>query len=401
MIKKLRRKFVLIATGSVFIVLLAIIGTANIINYKSINKSLDAKIDFIMNWGGSFDTLPPGEHGTLSPEAPFDTRYFTVLFDRNGNVQNVDTGRIAAVSHTDAIKFATKVHQHREHDGFFRIYKFDSFKTDGGIMYVFVDAERELNSYRAFLITSITSSVVGLTAVFFLVLFLSKYALRPIEESYEKQKRFITNASHELKTPITIIDANAEVIEMDYGESEWTVGIKKQTRRLSELTGKLVMLARMQEYNAMREYADFSLSAAVSESAEPYTAICEATGKTIKLDVEDNVNLYGNEAQIRQLMSLLLDNASKYSNNAGEISVSLKQIGHAKEITVTNTVDSVSRGNLNRFFERFYREDESHNSATGGFGIGLSVAEAIVKSHKGKIEASSPDGKSVVFNVTL
>lgn len=401
MISKLRKKFVLIATGSVLIVLLAILGTANIVNYNSINRSLDKKLDFLMRWGGNFDTLPPGEHGSLSPEAPFDMRYFSVLLDKDGEVQKVDTGRIAAVSRSEAIKLAKSVFNHRERDGFCKIYKFDSFKSTDGIMYVFLDAERELDSFYTFLIASIVSSIIGLTAVFFLVLFLSKYALRPISESYEKQKSFITNAGHELKTPITIIDANAEVIEMEYGKSEWTDGIKKQTRRLGELTNKLVMLSRMQEYDTRHESCEFSLSVAVSEAAEPYKAIAEASGKTLNLNIEDEITLVGNEAEIRQLISLLLDNAAKYSNDGGEISLCLKQNGRSREITVTNTVDYVKPGNLNRFFERFYREDSSRNSKTGGFGIGLSVAEAIVKSHKGNIEAFSPDEKTVTFRIML
>lgn len=490
MLKKLRRKFIAIAMLSVSIVLIAIVGTINIANYISTNEALDARLKLIAGNGGTFpdlleqknmgvegnktdninkgtptlkeppsgktDVQPPEDmnqadlnendikendlkrHG-ISPESQFDTRYFTVTINSNGEVENIDTSKIASVSSENAAEYAKKLWKSGKKgdskNGFSESFKYRTVGEGGSTMYIFLSCQRELSTIRAYILASVGISVFGLVVVFVMIYFFSGKILKPVSESYEKQKRFITDASHEIKTPLTIIDANTEVIEMMEGENEWTSSTRKQVARLTSLTEKLVFLSRMDEEATKLEMLEFSLSDAILDTAEPFKTVARTKGKKLTIDVTDGILYTGDEKTIRQLVSILLDNAMKYSgcSNAGfekgninknnlnktiqtqndcattinpapEIEISLKQSGKNRIITVWNTVDetaNIKKGRQDILFERFYRSDTSHNSKTGGFGIGLSAAYAIVKAHKGKITAESKDGRSIKFTIVL
>ena len=408
MLKRLRRKFIGITMCSIVLVLGSIIGIINLANYWNINNNADALLSVLAENDGVFPRVgdmegsgqkpPPRD---MSPEAPFNTRYFTVVLRLDGTVFSVDTGRIAAVSSEEAAEYAAQLYAQGKTGGFFENYKYQAHACNEGIMYIFLDCNEELETFYSFLFVSILASLIGILLVFALVLFFSKLAVMPVAESYEKQKQFITDASHEIKTPLTVIDANTEVLEMESGENEWTKSIKNQVKRLASLTEKLVFLSRMEEENAALQMADFSLSEAILQTAQPYEAIAEVQGKTLSLEIERNVSYYGNEASLRQLISLLLDNAMKYSNPGGSIAVQFRTAGKNKVLSVKNTVSHIQKGKLDMLFERFYRLDSSRSSQTGGYGIGLSVARAIVTAHKGKISAQSDDGRSILFTIVL
>ena len=497
MLKKLRRKFIAIAMLSVSIVLIAIVGTINIANYMSTNEALDARLKLIAGNGGTFpdllergsrgeegnktdesinketptpkeppsgrtDVQPPEDmnqadlkddnlkendlkrHG-ISPESQFDTRYFTVTINSKGEVENIDTSKIASVSSENAAGYAKKLWKSGKKgdgkSGFADNCKYLTVDEDGATMYIFLSCQRELSTIKTYILASVGISVFGLLVVFVMIYFFSGKILKPVSESYEKQKRFITDASHEIKTPLTIIDANTEVIEMMEGENEWTSSTRKQIARLTSLTEKLVFLSRMDEEATKLEMFEFSLSDAILDTAEPFKAVAQTKGKKLTIDVTDKILYTGDEKTIRQLISILLDNAIKYSgcssvscengninkknlnktnlnettqtqNNfvtttgdpAPEIELTMRPSGKNRIITVWNTVDdtaNIKKGRQDMLFERFYRTDASRNSKTGGFGIGLSAAYAIVKAHKGKITAESKDGRSIKFTIVL
>lgn len=481
MLKKLRRKFIAIAMLSVSIVLIAIVGTINIANYMSTNEALDARLKLIAGNGGTFpdllergsmgeegnttddsinkgtptpkeppsgrtDVQPPEDmnqadlkddnlkendlkrHG-ISPESQFDTRYFTVTINSKGEVENIDTSKIASVSSENAAEYAKKLWKSGKKgdgkSGFADNCKYLTVDEDGATMYIFLSCQRELSTIKTYILASVGISVFGLLVVFIMIYFFSGRILKPVSESYEKQKRFITDASHEIKTPLTIIDANTEVIEMMEGENEWTSSTRKQVARLTSLTEKLVFLSRMDEEATKLEMLEFSLSDAILDTAEPFKAVAGTKGKKLTIDVTDKILYTGDEKTIRQLISILLDNAIKYSgcssvscekatqtqNNcvtagdpAPEIELTMRPSGKNRIITVWNTVDdtaNIKKGRQDMLFERFYRTDASRNSKTGGFGIGLSAAYAIVKAHKGKITAESKDGRSIKFTIVL
>ena len=432
MIKSLRKKFIAIAMCSVFFVLAGIVGTINVINFANVNNTANSRLAYISENGGelqmvklhgneNFDgTAPPNEEQppeldkeqmtkdfkekfkNLSAETPFDTRYFTATVDGSGTVVAVNTGNIAAVTEEEAQNYAEELAQKGKTGGFYgNGYKFTTLETDEGTMYIFLDCSREFSTFYSFLTASVMISLAGLALVFVLVVIFSKMAVKPVAESYEKQKQFITDAGHELKTPLTIIDANTEIIEMDYGESEWTESIKNQVKRLAELTQNLVFLSKMDEDSSKLNLADFSISDAVYDTAQSFEAVAKSNGKELEIEVEDNLSYCGDEYSIRRLVSLLLDNALKYSSDGSKIEIALSQSGKDRILTVKNSADSVEIGSLDKWFERFYRADASRNSKTGGSGIGLSTAKAIVEAHKGKIHAESKDGKTIVFTAIL
>lgn len=373
-------------------------------------------------------------HG-ISPESQFDTRYFTVTINSKGEVENIDTSKIASVSSENAAEYAKKLWESGKKgdgkSGFAESCKYLTVDEDGSTMYIFLSCQRELSTIKTYILASVGISAFGLLVVFVMIYFFSGRILKPVSESYEKQKRFITDASHEIKTPLTIIDANTEVIEMMEGENEWTSSTRKQIARLTSLTEKLVFLSRMDEEATKLEMLEFSLSDAILDTAEPFKAVAGTKGKKLTIDVTDKILYTGDEKTIRQLVSILIDNAIKYSgcssvscekgnlnktiqtqndcvtttgDTAPEIELTMRPSGKNRIITVWNTVDdtaNIKKGRQDMLFERFYRTDASRNSKTGGFGIGLSAAYAIVKAHKGKITAESKDGQSIKFTIVL
>lgn len=419
MIARLRKKFILIAMGSLIAVLAVLMGAINVVNYVKMDRSSDAVLSLLVQNGGSFpqrgqmdavqppdDATPPSgtrsdflTRGGFSEETPYETRFFSVTLSSDGTLQSVNTGKIAAVSTDDAVAMAQALFTAGKTAGYSGYYKYLAADTDGGVLYVFMDCTRDLSSFRNFLAISLLASAAGILAVFVLVLVLSKRAIRPVAESYEKQKQFITNAGHEIKTPLAIIDSCTEVLEMEQGENKWTAGIRGQVARLSGLTKQLVSLARMDE-NAQLETAEFSLTDAVRETLEPFALLAEKNGLRLTSELQEGVTLRGNEQMIRQLVSILADNAVKYAADGTQIRFSLARRGKRALLTSENEAESLTPGSQNQLFDRFYRGDASRSSEKSGYGIGLSMAQSIVQAHSGKIEARS-DGKSLTITALL
>jgi signal transduction histidine kinase len=406
MVEKLRRKFIIICVGAVFTVLFFIAFFTNLSNYSQIGRNADELLNILVENDGYFPRekdhkpeykLPP----KMSPEAPFSTRFFTVKIDNAGNLIQVDTGKMASTSTKEAVQYTNKVLESNKIGGFMNNYKYTIAVKDYGYLLIFVDCGRDLQMFYSFLKSSITICVIGILAVFILVLIFSKRAIRPIVESYEKQKQFITDASHELKTPLAIINTNTEVLEIDYGQSQWTESIHNQVSRLSTLVEGLVSLTRMDEERNEFLKTDFSLSNLVIETVGQFQQLSKNYNKELLLQIEKDVFYYGNEEAIMQLISILIDNALKYSLKDSVITISLKKQGKRYILETTNEVENLPIGNYNMLFERFYRLDNSRNRKLGGYGIGLSIGKAIVLKHKGKITAESHNGRTIIFSVQL
>ena len=434
MIQNLRKKFILVAMLSTLVVLAAIMGVVNISNYKEVLDRADEMTTLLEKNDGKFPEEPKadgeevpqkpdgntagdmiGENNDqqvppekpendrehFSVETPFETRYFTVTMDEKGEVTACDLDRIAAVDEDTAEEYAKNVSGKSGTTGFMGIYRYRVTKTGNGTKYVFLDCRREISNFQAVLITTVSVSGLGMAAVFVLVVIFSRMVFRPVEESIQKQKRFITDASHELKTPLTIIDANTEVMEMESGESQWTQSTRKQIQRLTGLVQQLVALSRLDEEKGLQDIAEFDLSEAVSESVQPYGALAQTKEKHLTLNIEGGLMYIGDEKSIRQLSGTLMDNAVKYSSEKGNIALTLKKKGKKILLEVYNDADGLPQGKLDVLFERFYRLDSSRNSGTGGSGIGLSVAQAIVQAHKGKITAENKTGNGLTITVLL
>ncbi len=406
MIRRLKTKFIILAMTTLVLLLTVILVGMNLINYNSVVEEADKILSFLSQNKGTFPEFGGGEppHGNLppqmSPETPYESRFFSVLLNAEGDVIFTDTSKISSVGENEAVEYTESAIEKGKEVGFVGSFRYIIKTEPMGTRITFLDCGRTLDAFYSFLHTSLFMATSGLIVVFFVIFFISGRIINPIAESYAKQKQFITDAGHEIKTPLTIINANVDILEMELGEeNECLSDIKSQTLRLRSLTDDLVMLTRMEEAEDNMQKIDFPVSEVVADAAHPFAVLASTQGKTLSLSIQQLLSLNGNDKAITQLTSLLLDNALKYSAANSEISLSLSKQGHSVVLTVANATEhEIEPSHLDRIFDRFYRADTSRNSETGGHGIGLSVAKAIVTAHGGKITASVP--KPHVFQIT-
>lgn len=413
MIRKLRIKLILASMLSLFAVLCVILGIAGMVSYQKITRSADRVLGILEENGGNFPEPSrrrpdkPGDEKEFlgdhrfSPELPYESRYFSVSLDSQGNPIETDTGKIAAVDEEEAIAYARNIWEKGREKGFVDDYRYLVDQTQEEIHIVFLDCGRDLNAFSVFMASSILVAGAGLAAVFLLLLFVSGRIVRPFSENYEKQKRFITDAGHELKTPLTIIDADAELLEMDLGENEWLGEIRNQTKRLTNLTNSLVLLARMEEEQPRIPWIEFPLSDVAEEAVTSFQALAKTQNKNLTWEIQPMISMKGDETALRRMIAIFLDNAVKYSQEGGRIRLTLEKQKNQIRLSVFNTAYQVQKKDLPYLFDRFYRTDQSRNSQTGGYGLGLAIAAAIVSAHKGKITAATEDEKSLLITVTF
>lgn len=423
MIKKLRIKFITASMLSLALVLLVILGGINAMSYRKAVADADAILAVLAASQGRFpQKMLPGENGGFpkeppesktfgdgmlrkrgfSDETPYESRFFSVLLDEKGQVLGTDTGMIAAVDQSTAGEYARQVWSSGRSRGFLGDYRFIRSGEDGGVRVIFLDCGRSLSNFRAVLLASISISLLGLLAVLLLLVLFSRRIVTPVAESYEKQRRFITDAGHEIKTPLTIIGADADLLELEWGENEWLTDIKRQTQRLTGLTRDLIKLSRMDEERPQLSCIEFPLSDVTEEVVQSFQGPAKAQKKELVMEIQPLLSFTGDENAIRQLVSILLDNAVKYSPEGGKISVGLEKEGRFVKLSVSNTTaQPVEREQLNRLFDRFYRADSSRSQATGGYGLGMSIARSIVVAHRGKIQATSPGENILTVLVSL
>lgn len=413
MLKKLQIKFIAIAMfalGSLILVqtltvngisiyqrdvrikeILQVITTNNGVLPHGYNENEGNYLDDFFNPFGKFE---------ITVETPYSTRYFVVEM-RNNIVTKISTDNIAAVDDDEAFDYACRVYQTEPGFGTVDYYRYLYTQNGDRSMIVFMDFQNEIKEAATLFSISSTVSLGALLVLLVCIYFLSKNALKPVVESINKQKQFITDAGHELKTPLAIISADAEVLEMCEGENEWLTSIKNQTRRMNILVKNLVELTKLNEAQDTSARSSFNISKAVIETASDFESRARVSEQGFILSVSPDIKYYGNEAEIRQLVSILCDNAIKYTNTGGKIKISLYKSGTSIYLNVFNTADYVDPTNVSKLFDRFYRGDSSRSRDTGGYGIGLSIAKAIVDRHKGKIKAIANGTKEITFIVIL
>ncbi len=405
MFRNLRVKMVGATMMTLMVVLIVIITAANLFNYREMVIETDLTLSILASNEGKFPESYEqwGQKEFLdSPELAYETRYFFVVLSEDGEVESTFTDQIAAVDEETAAQYAQKIYEKGRKRGFVDSYRYLMSTTDTGSSYViFLDCNRVMNNVRSFAFASIWASLFGFAGVFIIMVFVSGRIVKPFVDNYEKQKRFITDAGHELKTPLAVIDADTEVLEMDFGENEWLTDIHNQTKHLTALTNDLIMLSRMQEKGSETQMQNFDLSAISVEIADSFRTLAMTQEKTLECDVEQGIILHGDEKAIRRLVSILLDNAVKYSEENGRIVLTVKKQRHSIRLSVYNTTNQINKESLPHLFDRFYRADSSRNSMTGGYGLGLSIAATTVSMHKGKIVATTEDGKSLLITATF
>lgn len=422
--QRLRNKFVLTALLSLFIIVVLIIAFLNILNFVQIRSRADRLIEVLYENDGSF---PPPEENDTRPqvprepqitswllllkndfsinrdrEMPFETRYFYADFDADGTLTQLNTDHVAAITEETATEYAARARDSSRSKAFLGGYRYRIYtKEDGGMQVIFVDCNSDLAGAGILLKTSLFIGLAALVLMYVLVRILAGIATAPVVESLEKQKRFISDAGHELKTPLAIISANVDVLEMTGMKNEWTGSIRNQVRRMTALITNMLTLTRMEEEASRELYAVCSLSEIAEEAARNYEAVAAASHKTLETRISPGIHVFGELRSLEQLMGLLLDNAMKYSAPESQVLFTLSQDKKIR-LTVENTCtqETLPQGNLDRLFDRFYRGDASRTS-TGSFGIGLSAARAICQGHGGTITAERVRENAIRFTVLL
>lgn len=417
MIQRLRIRFITVYMLALTLVLLVSLGSLNWMNYRRMISDADTLLTMLSSNNGTFpaqsqwdnprwDRPPrtPDHRGQrlLSPETPFESRFFSVRLDAQGNPQAIDLGRIAAVDQDTALQYAQTVLCSGKQKGFLLDYRYLASQQEDSTLIIFLYRGKSLAQFREVLLGSIEISLLVLAGVLLLVILLSPRVVKPFAETYARQRQFVTDAGHELKTPLTVIQADADLAELDCPDSEWIADIRRQAQRLTGLTQDLITLARMDEATAVMQAVPFSLSDAAEDTVQSFLSLAKQHDLTVTADIPPFLTCMGNEQDIRKLLSILLDNAVKYTPSSGQILLTLEKKNKWLSLRVDNTLknpmDSVQ---LNSLFDRFYRADASRNSTVSGYGLGLSIAQSIVFAHKGTIQAQCPDDLTLSFRITL
>lgn len=406
MIRSIRRKFILIAMASLLgtmAVLCAAIGAGN---RCATTSRVDKAIFILHQNGGTF--LPPGSrldpsdfNFQVTPETAFETRYFIVELTPQRELKSVDLEHIAALDRQTVVDTVSRIIEAGTERGYVEHYRFGIFPhEDGGSTIIVLDCFLQLQAVNNMLRITVSMFLACAVIVFVLLLFLSKRAIRPFVDNLERQRQFVTDASHELKTPLAILSADIGLLRDAYGDDQWLDSAGVQITRLDRLIKNLVELARTEEMVREEAVEVLDLSEIARAGADAFEPLAEADGKLLTAEIGDKLKVKGVRDNFFRLFSILLDNAVKYCDPSGTIRLSVTARGRSVYISVSNPCAGVDTAQLPRYFDRFYRADSSRARATGGYGIGLSTAKAIVTRHKGRVFNHYGDGV-ITFTAVL
>ena len=397
MLKKLRRKFILISMLSVFFVLASTIAAINISNYASIENSSKSTLTEIIKNGlddkgpedrsrAPGDGEKPPEGGV--PEKPGfrQSNYFISVFDANGNLKDYNYNHIFYLSEKQCKDLSLKVYKNQLTGRRYETFRFTK-EVKNKLTYVaFVDIKLELENANKFLLISSLVSVGSYALLFGLIIIASRIAFKPSEDAYKKQKKFITNASHELKTPLTIISADLDLIELDNGKSEWSDSIRSQVEKLTTMTSQLVELSRLEEEEKSNyPFEDFSVNEVCGSAIRTFGPSFKKEKIKFSYNISEDLKMYGNKHLIEKLLYIFLDNSLKYTggeNKTSDLVINKNSRGKI-QFVFSNTLSSDDETDPKLITERFYRAPSNKKE---GSGIGLSIAQEIVSLHKGKIK---------------
>ena len=384
MIKKLRRKFILISALSVFFVLFITIASINVSNYLIINNDASLILNEINNEGPKPDMGPGNDsshHIDLRQE-----HYFIVSFNNDGSIKEIDNRQMFIYTKEQCEELALKVYNNELKGNKYETFRFKKSVKQDNLTYVsFLDIKERLDSFNNFLLMSSTISIGAYVILIGLIILASKIAFKSSEEAYKKQKRFITNASHELKTPITVISTDLDLIEMDYGKNEWSESIRDQLKRLTDMTNQLVTLSKLEEDDASRfPFMDFSINEVCKNVIDSFVPSFKKENIKFSYNITGNITMFGNKNLINELIHIFLDNSLKYTggDNKNSYFVVSKNNKGKIEMRFSNTINKDDEVDIKQIMDRFYRSPSNQKE---GSGVGLSIAKEIIDLHKGKI----------------
>ncbi len=442
MIQKLRRRLTLLVIGVLVVVTALIVLSIDAMNRRNITSTANAALDVLAENEGRRPDMrseppakpeegeePPKPDGEEPPDKPDGTSHapdgklrdgrpdfglsggasalaslsnaYTVRLDADGGVTEWTSDRADLYDDEQIQAFADEALAQNALRGRVGTQYYRLTGEGDGRLLIALDARLEFLSARRALRSSALAASLACLLLSVGASLLIRKMLRPVQESFERQKQFVWDASHEFKTPLAVISANAELLGREIGPSEYLGYIQSEVKRTDALVQNLLTLARMDKGTVKAEMKRLDLSQALLGVALPFESTVFEAGRTLETDIPEGVFVRGDEAMLQQLAVILLSNALKYSNEGGTIRLSLSQKGRGATITVYNTGAGIAPENLEKIFDRFYREDLSHNSEAGGNGLGLAIARTIAEAHKGRIRAESHFGQDATFIVTL
>lgn len=447
MVKQLQKKFIISAMLAVTILLVVLIGGINVFNYLTTSNDNDRLMEMLCynfetstKWNadttdntqspqsingtqknttadisGSQNNpdFPPQDNGTKPPDdkknngfgrhdknAVDSARYAAVAIDKNGNIIRTDVTHISSLTEDEVTAITEALKNTASGTGTYNgfLYRISETKRAEGKVIILLDNGMQISSFFTVLFISVGAGIFGWLLMLLLVILLSKKTIAPVARSIEKQKQFVTNAGHEIKTPLAIILANTDAMELHNGENKWSKNIRAQTLRLSGLMQNLLMLAKMDESSAKLPMCSFDISTAAEDTVNAFIEPAALKGVMIEQDIQKGLQLNGNRDSIVQLITVLLDNAVKYTESGGMIRANLSGNDKNIALSIANTCEPIDHPE--KLFDRFYRGDSARTQKNGGYGIGLSVAQAIAELHKGTITAenitdTSPDNPDI------
>lgn len=406
-IHRMRRKFILMALLAVVIILAGALGLINTITYMKMRSEVMTLMNVIAENDGimPIKQLPSSTESWLSdpewfndtPEVAHQVRYFSVYADKEGKIRQLNLSNISAFTQQEALDIVRQVVSSTEQQGLFKkhraSYAYLVSPRENGTLVVVMDCTRDVGAVDSFMRYSIRFGLVCVLLYIIVLTALCNYAIRPFVENMENQKRFITNAGHELKTPIAIISANTEAMELLNGKSEWTTNILNQVRRVTRLINDLIILAKIGEKEQTKlQLKQVDMSRLFREAVQDFSPLVDVEKKKLVLNIPDGITVWTEEKYMYEVFTLLMDNAVKYCDDGGTITATLSHGRKGFKATVTNNYAAGATVDYSHFFERFYRGDESHNSKKAGYGIGLSMAMEVMNLLNGDLRVEYKDG---------
>lgn len=416
MIRQLRKKFIRISIAAVASVMVLLCVAVNVAYFLSVDADLNDMISMISENHGRMPDMNvermfrPDDEAQERPmprrfneETPFSTRFFVLYYTADGTLLHADLDKIAAVEDSDVQSYLAFALKQGEGSGYTDGYKYSIRQTEeGSYEAVFLNDYEQIGTVRTILIVSVLATAACIALISVMIVLFSKKAMAPVIESDRRQKQFITDASHELKTPVTVIRTSLRVLEMEVGKQKWIDKATAQTDKLTDLINSLVTLSRMNEGENTFRPAEFNVSDALAETAESFADFAEENGHTLNVQVEPDIRYVGDAYAVRQLASVLLDNAIKYASDGSDILFSLEKAKKGIVVRTRNGCDDLNGGDPDKLFDRFYRADPSRSNEKSGFGIGLSIARTICEAHHGSIRSHvADDGQTIEFIAVL
>lgn len=349
---------------------------------------------------GWMEPLPGKDHGGK----PFNTpafqlsTFYSVAVADNGQILATDIGDREVYDEATLEKYAADILKNDKIKGTKGSLVYLVAPKNGYVLVAFMDNTVIQESMTTLFRYTLVFGSIALVVMFFLSRYLAKRIVDPLEKSYLKQKQFISDAGHELKTPVSVVNANAEILQREIGENGWLSNIQYENERMGKLVAQLLELARTEDVKPQMEHLDFSRL--VAGGVLPFESVAFENGLLLNTQIADGITVMGNSTQLSQLVSILVDNAIRHGQGSKEILISLTQSRSTAILSVINAGEPIPQEKMEQLFERFYRADEARTGKDNHYGLGLAIAKAIVEAHKGKIEVRCHNGL-VEFRATV